>query len=74
MLGAGVCFYQAEDGIGGLCLSRGLGSVYKRQERGQRGGDRADRGREGRWRERGQVEGDRWQIERERADRGRKGR
>ena len=39
--GGGV-FFQAEDGIRDLVRSRGLGDVYKRQERmgrGQRGGD-----------------------------------
>ena len=30
-LGAGVFFFQAEDGIRDLVRSRGLGDVYKRQ-------------------------------------------
>ena len=48
-----VFFFQAEDGIRDFCLSRGLGDVYKRQERdsayaqnrrGQIGtGDRSER-------------------------------
>ena len=36
------CFFQAEDGIRDLVRSRGLGDVYKRQER--RRGDQAGLG------------------------------
>ena len=30
-----VFFFQAEDGIRGFCLARGLGDVYKRQSKGR---------------------------------------
>ena len=33
---AAIFFFQAEDGIRDFCLSRGLGDVYKRQQRRRR--------------------------------------